>query len=70
MMNPVKQDISRRKNEIIAEVNGVFKLNMRITDWDVPEADDALAAEMIVEIMQEALDTLKTKVKEGELKDY
>ena len=69
-MNPVKQDILRRKNEIIAEVNGVFKLNMRITDWDVPEADDTLAAEMIVEIMQEALDGLKTKVREGEFKDY
>ena len=69
-MNPVKQDISRRKNEIIAEVNGVFKLNMRITDWDVPEADDTLAAEMIVEIMQEALDALKKKVREGEFKDY
>lgn len=69
-MNPVKQDISRRKNEIIAEVNGVFKLNMRITDWDVPEADDTLAAEMIVEIMQEALDGLKAKVREGEFKDY
>ena len=69
-MNPVKQDISRRKNEIIAEVNGVFKLNMRITDWDVPEADDTLAAEMIVEIMQEALDGLKRKVREGEFKDY
>lgn len=69
-MNPVKQDILRRKNEIIAEVNGVFKLNMRITDWDVPEADDTLAAEMIVEIMQEALDGLKKKVREGEFKDY
>ena len=69
-MNPVKQDILRRKNEIISEVNGVFKLNMRITDWDVPEADDTLAAEMIVEIMQEALDGLKKKVKEGEFKDY
>ena len=69
-MNPVEQDISRRKNEIISEVNGVFKLNMRITDWDVPEADDTLAAEMIVEIMQEALDVLKAKVREGEFKDY
>ena len=69
-MNPVKQDILRRKNEIISEINGVFKLNMRITDWDVPEADDTLAAEMIIEIMQEALDDLKTKVREGEFKDY
>lgn len=68
-MNPVEQDILRRKNEIILEVNGVFKLNMRITDWDVPEADDALAGKMILEIMQEALDGLKVKLDEGEFKD-
>ena len=69
-MNPVEQDISRRKNEIISEVNGVFKLNMKITDWDVPEADDALAGKMIMDIMQEALDDLKAKLDAGEFKDY
>ena len=70
MMNPVKQDILRRKNEIISEITGVFKLNMRITDWDVPEADDELAGKMIIDIMQEALDELKQKLSEGEYKDY
>ncbi len=30
-MNPVKQDILRRKDEILSEVNGVFKLNMKIS---------------------------------------
>ena len=70
MMNPVEQDITRRKNEIISEVNGVFKLNMKITDWDVPEADDALAGKMIMDIMQEALDDLKAKLDAGEFKDY
>ena len=70
MMNPVEQDISRRKNEIISEVNGVFKLNMKITDWDVPEADDELAGKMIIDIMQEAIDGLKLKLSEGEFKDY
>jgi len=69
-MNPVEQDILRRKNEIISEVNGVFKLNMKITDWDVPEADDALAGKMIIEIMQEALDGLKEKLDAGDFKDY
>ena len=69
-MNPVKQDITRRKNEITSEVNGVFKLNMTITDWDVPEADDELAAKMIIDIMQEALDGLKKKLSEGDFKDY
>ncbi len=70
IMNPVKQDILRRKNEIISEINGVFKLNMKITDWDVPEADDELAAKMIIDIMQEALDGLKLKLSKGEFKDY
>ena len=69
-MNPVEQDILSRKNEIISEVNGVFKLNMKITNWDVPEADDTLAGKMIIDIMQEALDGLKVKLSEGEFKDY
>ncbi|MCO4845763.1 MAG: hypothetical protein KC427_07065 [Sulfurovum sp.] len=69
-MNPVEQDILRRKNEIISEVNGVFKLNMKITDWDVPEADDELAGKMIIDIMQEALDDLKAKLDAGKFKDY
>ncbi|HEY9189852.1 MAG TPA: hypothetical protein VIM88_03210 [Sulfurovum sp.] len=69
-MNPVAQDILGRKSEIISEINAIFKVNMKITNWDVPEADDTLAGEMILDIMQEALDGLKTKLKEGEFRDY
>ncbi|HSR73880.1 MAG TPA: hypothetical protein VLL31_03480 [Sulfurovum sp.] len=69
-MNPVEQDILGRKSEIIAEVNAIFKVNMKITDWDVPEADDALAGKMLLDIMQEALDGLKAKLDEGEFRDY
>ncbi len=69
-MNPVEQDILRRKDEIISEVNGIFKLNMKITNWDVPEADDELAGKMIIDIMQEALDGLKEKLEAGAFKDY
>ena len=70
IMNPVAQDILGRKDEIISEVNAIFKVNMKITNWDVPEADDALAGKMIIEIMQEALDGLKAKLDAGEFKDY
>ena len=66
MMDPVEQDISRRKSEIIAEVNALFNANMKFTDWDVPEADNDLAAKLIIEIMQEALDGLKAKADAGE----
>jgi len=69
-MNPVEQDILSRKNEIIAEIRAVFKANMKITDWDVPEADHELAGKMILEMMQEALDTLKKELSEGKFKNY
>lgn len=67
-MKPEEQDIGRRKKEIIAEVNALFNANMKFTDWDVPEADDELAAKLIIEIMQEALDDLKAKLDAGEFK--
>ncbi len=67
-MNPVEQDIERRKNEIVAEVNALFHANMKFTDWDVPEADNELAAKLIIEIMHEALDGLKTRLDAGEFK--
>lgn len=69
-MNPVEQDILGRKGEIISEMNAIFKVNMKITNWDVPEADDAVAGKMILDIMQEALDGLKKKLEEGEFRDY
>lgn len=68
-MKPEEQDIARRKEEIVAEVNALFGANMKFTDWDVPEADNELAAKLIIEIMQEALDGLKAKLDEGEFKD-
>ncbi|UPT78024.1 hypothetical protein MN086_02505 [Sulfurovum sp. XGS-02] len=67
-MNPVEQDIERRKNEIVVEVIALFNANMKFTDWDVPEADNALAAKLIIETMQEALDGLKAKLDAGEFK--
>ena len=48
----------------------IFKVNMKITDWDVPEADDTLAAKIILDIMQEAVDGLKVRFEEGEFKNY
>jgi hypothetical protein len=70
MMNPVEKDILVRKSEIILEMRALFKANMKFTDWDVPEADDRLAGELIINVMQEALDTLKEEVKEGKYDNY
>ena len=67
-MNTVEQDISRRKDEIVSEVNALFNANIKFTDWDVPEADNELAAKLIIEIMEEALDGLKAKLDAGGFK--
>ena len=41
-----------------------------IRSYYVPEADDKLAAELIMQIMQEALDTLKIELEEGKYDNY
>jgi hypothetical protein len=43
---------------------------MKITDWDVPEADDKEAAEMIVDIMVSKLDAIKSDILEGKYNNY
>jgi hypothetical protein len=43
---------------------------MKITDWDVPEADDREGAEIIVDMMQEALDSIKKDIQNGKYDNY
>ncbi|MBD3792019.1 MAG: hypothetical protein IE918_07740 [Campylobacterales bacterium] len=69
-MDPVEKDIQARKEEILTEVRAIFKANMKFTDWNVPEANDRLGAELIIGVMQEALDTLKKEVEEGKYDIY
>ncbi len=70
MKDAVNKELDSRKNEIRGELEALFKLNMKITDWDVPEADDQKAAEMLVEILQEKLDEINDDVKNGKYKNY
>jgi hypothetical protein len=70
MKDAVNKELDSRKNEIRVELEALFKLNMKITDWDVPEADDQKAAEMLVDILQEKLDEIKDDVKNGKYKNY
>ena len=69
-MTPEQQDIANRKAEIVAEFKVLFKANMKIADWDIPEADDQQIATLLVEAMQEALDEIKAEVAEGKYKTY
>jgi len=69
-MTPQAQEIAKQKSEIKAEVTAVFKANMKIFDWDIPENDDRKSAELIVEAMQEALDEIKADVQAGKYDQY
>ena len=68
--DPVRKDLESRRKEIAAELELLFKTNMKITDWDVPEADDREAAQILLQIMQEELEKLKADVEAGEYDNY
>ena len=70
IMDPVRKEIESRRKEIAAELKLLFKANMKITDWDVPEADDREAAELVLQVMQEELEKLKEEVRSGKYDHY
>ena len=69
-MTPQEQEIKAMRDEIIKELRGVFKANMKVFDWDIPENDDSASAKLILDTMQEALDELKAEVNNGEYDNY
>ncbi len=69
-MESEKKDLLERKDEIIKELEILFKTNLKITDWDVPEADDRKAAEVLVEILQEGVEKIKEDIKNGKYDNY
>ncbi len=69
-MKAVQQELESRKAEIQAALKLLFTTNMKITDWDVPEADDKEAANIIVDILQETLEDIKKDIQEGKYNYY
>ncbi|MGD9968971.1 MAG: hypothetical protein AB7S65_00810 [Sulfuricurvum sp.] len=69
-MDALDKEMANRKSEIQGALELLFKTNLTITDWDVPEADDTKAAQMIADLMQEALDTIKADIAGGKYDDY
>jgi hypothetical protein len=69
-MDVIQKELQSRKAEIKKEMEILFKANMKITDWDVPEPNDNEAANIIVNILQEALDEIKADVAAGKYDYY
>ena len=69
-MDAIEKELLARKEEIQKELELLFKANMKITNWDVPEADDTKAAKILLDIIQEKLDALKEDVAAGKFTNY
>ncbi|WP_041672701.1 hypothetical protein [Sulfurovum sp. NBC37-1] len=69
-MTPQEKEMEMMKSEITKEIRAIFKANMKIFDWDIPENDDRKSAELISDVMQKAIDELKQEISDGKFDQY
>ena len=69
-MDAIEKELLGRKGEIIKELELLFKANMKITDWDIPEADDNEAANILLSIFKEGLAKIEEDIKNSQYKNY
>ena len=68
-MDTVEKEFQKRKDEIKNELRFLFKANMKITGWDIPEPDNQKVAKILSEILQEGIDEIKEDIKNNKY-DY
>jgi len=69
-MDAVQKELADRKDAIKKELETLFKANMKITDWDVPEADDNKAAKILISIFKETINEIEEDIKVGKYDNY
>jgi len=69
-MDVIQKELISRKTEIQLAVEVLFKANMKITDWDVPEADDKEGAKILLDMIQEKIDEIRADVEAGKYDNY
>ena len=69
-MTPQEQEIEKMQGEITTEVRAVFKGNMKIFDWDIPENNDRKSAELIFAVMEKAMNDLRAEIDAGKYDQY
>ena len=69
-MDAIQKELVSRKSEIQGAVAVLFKANMKITDWDVPEADDKEGAKILLDMIQEKIDAIRAEVEAGKYDYY
>ena len=61
----VQKEFKNRKEEIEKSLEFLFETNLKITDWDIPEANNKEASEILLEILFNKLNSIKKDVKSG-----
>ena len=69
-MDAVIQELATRKAEIEKELELLFTTNLKITDWDVPEADDQKSATILWRILDKKMQSIKKDIDVGKYTDY
>lgn len=64
-MSAVDKDLENRIDDIRDDLKTAFKRNVKIANWNIPEANDQEIAQKIVAILQEELDKIKEDIKSG-----
>jgi len=69
-MDAIQKDLESRRDEIKKETELLFKANLKISDWNVPEGNDREAAKILLSIIQEKIDEIKADVEAGNYDYY
>ncbi len=69
-MDTQQKEYEKMKGEIETEIRAIFKANMKIFDWDIPENDERKSARLIITAMEEAIERLKEEVEAGKYDNY
>ena len=69
-MDNIKKELMERKSEIQKELELLFKANIKITDWDIPEVNDKEVSTLLLDIMEEKLASIRTDIANGKYDYY
>ena len=69
-MDALQKELESRRKEIAKGVELLFKANMKITDWDIPEVDDTKAAKLLIEIIKEEVAKIEADIEAGKYENY
>ncbi|MEO1953678.1 MAG: hypothetical protein ABGW74_03135 [Campylobacterales bacterium] len=69
-MDAIEKDLTGRKDEIQKEIELLFKANMKMTDWNIPEVDDKKVAEVLLDIMEDKLSQIRADITAGKYDYY